>query len=252
MSMPTFPSEALNITRDDAVNMILASIAMEELSLSHILNAEGEKIQYMLGTLENGSTPPEPPTVEQIVQVNNSVQKLLETTMYKTMFLKAKMSDALEAVQNQPIPKPVAAVYGEFASDRNYEEFVNGHIIPVTMPLEIELAGSGDMQLENNGVRVDIAGVYAISATVSLNHSPDSVNETVGIEVNNMKDYNTFRVSSGSSAYTGVVTLGAGDVISLVLASEGPIRTSEAPAIGTGSYAYTLSLYKIGDTFMPI
>ncbi|MCL2573667.1 MAG: hypothetical protein FWE34_03840 [Defluviitaleaceae bacterium] len=98
MSMPKFPSEALNISRDDAVNMILASIAMEELALSHILNAEGEKIQYVLGTLEGGSTPPEPPTIDQIMQVNSSVQKLLETTMYKTMFLKSKMGDALDSV----------------------------------------------------------------------------------------------------------------------------------------------------------
>ena len=36
-----------------AVNQILSSIAMEGLALSHILNAEGEKLQYVLGTLHN-------------------------------------------------------------------------------------------------------------------------------------------------------------------------------------------------------
>ena len=30
-------------------NEIISSIAAEELSLSHILNAEGEKLQYVLG-----------------------------------------------------------------------------------------------------------------------------------------------------------------------------------------------------------
>ena len=35
------------MTREEALTMIIASIAMEELALSHILNAEGEKLQYM-------------------------------------------------------------------------------------------------------------------------------------------------------------------------------------------------------------
>ena len=51
MSLPSFPNIDPPIQREDAVNQILSSIAMEELGLSHILNAEGEKLQYILGTL---------------------------------------------------------------------------------------------------------------------------------------------------------------------------------------------------------
>ena len=45
MSMPSFPPDGANLTREEALTMIIASIAMEELALSHILNAEGEKLQ---------------------------------------------------------------------------------------------------------------------------------------------------------------------------------------------------------------
>ena len=44
MSLPSFPVVNPPIEREDAVNQILSSIAMEELGLSHILNAEGEKL----------------------------------------------------------------------------------------------------------------------------------------------------------------------------------------------------------------
>ena len=40
MSMPSFPPGGANLTREEALTMIIASIAMEELALSHILNAE--------------------------------------------------------------------------------------------------------------------------------------------------------------------------------------------------------------------
>ena len=42
MSLPSFPKVDPPIERENAVNQILSSIAMEELGLSHILNAEGE------------------------------------------------------------------------------------------------------------------------------------------------------------------------------------------------------------------
>ena len=43
MSMPSFPPNGADMTQEEALTMIIASIAMEELALSHILNAEGEK-----------------------------------------------------------------------------------------------------------------------------------------------------------------------------------------------------------------
>ena len=48
MSLPSFPNVDPPIRREDAVNQILSSIAMEELGLSHILKAVGEKMQYIL------------------------------------------------------------------------------------------------------------------------------------------------------------------------------------------------------------
>ena len=51
MSMPTFPQNDPPLTREGSLNEIISSIAAEELSLSHLLNVEGEKLQYVLGTM---------------------------------------------------------------------------------------------------------------------------------------------------------------------------------------------------------
>ena len=95
MSLPSFPNVDPPIQREDAVNQILSSIAMEELSLSHILNAEGEKLQYILGTLPGLSGPAA--TVEDVLSANESVRNLLKAAVQNQLFLKAKMQGALEA-----------------------------------------------------------------------------------------------------------------------------------------------------------
>ena len=95
MSLPSFPNVDPPIRREDAVNQILSSIAMEELGLSHILNAEGEKMQYILGTLPGLSGPAA--TVEDVLNANESVRGLLETAVQNQLFLKGKMQGALDA-----------------------------------------------------------------------------------------------------------------------------------------------------------
>ncbi|MFT4144800.1 MAG: hypothetical protein QM644_10130 [Mobilitalea sp.] len=98
MSIPNFPIISPEITREKALTMILASIAMEELGISHIINAEGEKIQYVLNDLVNktGSAA----TVDDILCVNKSVESLLDVLMQSQVFLKNKMEKVLEIMES--------------------------------------------------------------------------------------------------------------------------------------------------------
>ena len=95
MSLPSFPNIDPPIQRENAVNQILSSIAMEELGLSHILNAEGEKLQYILGTLPGLSGPAA--TVKDVLTTTESVRSMLKTAVQNQLFLKSKMQGALEA-----------------------------------------------------------------------------------------------------------------------------------------------------------
>ena len=70
-------------------------MTMEELGLSHILNAEGEKLQYILGTLPGLSGPAA--TVEDVLFANESVRNLLMTAVQNQLFQKSKIRGALEA-----------------------------------------------------------------------------------------------------------------------------------------------------------
>lgn len=105
MSMPSFPPCGANMTKDEALTMIIASIAMEELALSHIVNAEGEKLQYILGTLPGGNKTCA--STQEVLEVNQSVNKLLDTVMQSQMLLKGKLERALESGSHEPpLPGP--------------------------------------------------------------------------------------------------------------------------------------------------
>lgn len=84
--------------------MIIASIAMEELALSRIVNAEGEKLQYILGTLPGG--PEVCAGTREVLAANKSVKELLDTVMQSQMLLKGKLERALEAGGCAPAPEP--------------------------------------------------------------------------------------------------------------------------------------------------
>ncbi len=97
MSMPNIPNidPDINITVDQCYALLIASIAMEELAQSHIINAEAEKIQYILGTLD-GQRPPAPPTIAQLLAVDDSVCMTMRNVIKNQMLLGFKLEDAMD------------------------------------------------------------------------------------------------------------------------------------------------------------
>lgn len=81
MSFPNIPnvSPTINLNRADVVNLLLASIAFEELGLAHVINAEAEKLQAVLGTLPGVSLTAS--NIGQLLSVNQSVNRTLQTVL---------------------------------------------------------------------------------------------------------------------------------------------------------------------------
>lgn len=105
MSMPEFPKPDPDFTQEQALTMILSSIALEEAALSHIMNAEGEKIQYILKQTDCHDES----SLKDILSVNKSVANLLEIVLQNQMILKNKMERVLEFLPKPPCrPDPPA------------------------------------------------------------------------------------------------------------------------------------------------
>ena len=108
MSMPNIPNlnPNIEIDRNDAVNIILSSIGMEELSLSHLLNAEAEKIQFALGTLETAQG--QAVSFEQILETNRQAGKMVRDVIKNQMLLAMKMEDTVELAESIVVNAPAS------------------------------------------------------------------------------------------------------------------------------------------------
>lgn len=98
MSFPNIPDvdAAITIPPGGVISLLLASVAFEELGLAHILNAEAEKVQYILGTLDGQYRPENPPTLAQLLLVDRSVNQTLRNIIKKEMLLQFKLEDILQ------------------------------------------------------------------------------------------------------------------------------------------------------------
>ncbi|MDP4152542.1 MAG: hypothetical protein Q8865_03740 [Bacillota bacterium] len=89
MGMPNIPNikPEIRLYKDDVVKLLLSSIALEEIGLAHILNAEGEKIQKSLEGRTN---------IHDLLEVDKSVQTTLRDIIKKEMLLQFKFEDTLD------------------------------------------------------------------------------------------------------------------------------------------------------------
>ena len=93
MSMPTIPPSPHRPSKHEVIIDLLASIALEEIALSHIMNAEGEKIQAFVGKCLDFPTHP---SNAEIIKFNKSVVGLLDTVVMKEWLLLKKLGNVLE------------------------------------------------------------------------------------------------------------------------------------------------------------
>lgn len=97
MSFPTIPqiTPTISLNRTQVVNLLLASVAFEELGLAHIINAEGEKLQAALGTLP-GCSHVLCPSFDGLISINREVRRTLQTALKSQMLLQFKLEDILD------------------------------------------------------------------------------------------------------------------------------------------------------------
>ncbi|EJW18244.1 hypothetical protein M5X00_08750 [Paenibacillus alvei] len=89
MSMPNIPDikPEIILKRNEVVNLLLTSIALEEIGLSHIINAEGEKIQAVIKKREL--------CLSEALKINDSVDRMLRNIVKNQMLLHFKLEDVI-------------------------------------------------------------------------------------------------------------------------------------------------------------
>ena len=95
MSMPKI--ECSNISICCAATALLQSIALEETAISHILNAEGEKLQKALSLCDCNH--------KDLLEINRSVENMVEKITNLEVVLKAKL-DLIQPFLKDCIEKP--------------------------------------------------------------------------------------------------------------------------------------------------
>jgi hypothetical protein len=98
--MPEFPPQQHRPDLHHAIIDLLDSIALEEIALSHLLNAEAEKIQKFIGYISS-CTPP-----DVLIDFNVVVNETLETVIMKEWLLLRKL-EKVTRFFNQRFPPPI-------------------------------------------------------------------------------------------------------------------------------------------------
>lgn len=98
MSQPTLPNitPTISLNMDQTIAMLLSSIALEEMAMAHLVNAEAEKMQYVLGTLESRLKNAVAPNFEQLFEIQCSIGKMMNQILNKDMQLNTRFQHVLD------------------------------------------------------------------------------------------------------------------------------------------------------------
>lgn len=171
MSEPSIPSE-INLTLDQSITLLLASIGMEELSLAHLINAEAEKLQMVLGTLENGQPPPPITSLEDLLAVNNSIRSTLREVIKNQMMLQFKLEDVLRLIEMEEEDGPIVFDFNCSVSAELQETGVNINLLDLPiLQADVNLAINicPECSSEGSSLTLGLTGLPIIIGNISFN-----------------------------------------------------------------------------------
>ena len=110
MSMPKIPdiTPRIDITLEDSVNLLLSSIALEEISLSKLMDAEKKKISFVLCDCQNNKA-----NVEDVLDINESVNNTIKNLIKMQMLLQFKLEDVKKLIPTTCISRSKCCIEGE-------------------------------------------------------------------------------------------------------------------------------------------
>ena len=90
MGMPNVPDikPEIDLEREDIINLLLASVALEELGLAQIINVEGEKVQHVLKTHCTN--------FDDMMTINDKVDRILKDVIKKEILLQFKLDHIMD------------------------------------------------------------------------------------------------------------------------------------------------------------
>ncbi len=95
MSFPSIPDFKPNmeLSLEDSINLILVSVALEEISLSELISAEAKKLEAFLNQCKDKKIPP-----ELILDINRSIDSTLKNIIKLQMLLQFKLDNVKEII----------------------------------------------------------------------------------------------------------------------------------------------------------
>ncbi|MFI3141851.1 MAG: hypothetical protein R3Y27_06035 [Clostridia bacterium] len=132
MGMPVIVGS--DVTRDQSVTDIVQSVALEQTALSHILNAEGEKIQRVVADKEITTT--------ELLAANKSVESMVNSITKLEIILQSKLAlfdnclnncdiAVTEPVKEETVEEPAVAKE-EVATEEETVERTSAAVEPET------------------------------------------------------------------------------------------------------------------------
>ncbi|MFT8351420.1 hypothetical protein [Clostridium saccharoperbutylacetonicum] len=180
MSMPNIPNitPLININREQAINMIMASIAMEEMGLANILNAESERIQYILDKNKCSSVLP-----KDIKEINNGVEKVIRDVTRLQILLQEKLESVISII---PPKSDCCDFCSENVPTKKCEsdccDFHNEYVSVKKCKFNTSIIGNG-CGCVNKTVDPFYRGIYNI--TVNITESARSLNQLIKYTLEN-------------------------------------------------------------------